>query len=175
MVDNFGVNVLRDNNLQHLIDALQIYYEIEIDIERKRYCGITLDQDYNSRTLDTSMKTFVPKKLKEFKHPKLSKPQHAPYPALLNFSNSQKSLKSNCTPQLNEKQTKRVKHIIGSFLFYAQAINLILLKALGTLRKQQSKPKETTNKNTTRLLDYLPTYSDVKMILQHIWFILQFL
>ena len=43
VVDDFGVKFEEDKNLQHLIDTLQTYYEIEINKDEKCYCIITLD------------------------------------------------------------------------------------------------------------------------------------
>ena len=46
VVDDFGVKYIDKNNVEHLITALKKNYEITIDWEGKRYCGMKLDWDY---------------------------------------------------------------------------------------------------------------------------------
>ena len=55
--------------------------QYESDKEGSVFCGITLDWDYENRTVDLSMPGYVEKALVRFKHPTPRKPQHAPYPA----------------------------------------------------------------------------------------------
>ncbi|KAL7480901.1 hypothetical protein ACHAW6_006564 [Cyclotella cf. meneghiniana] len=55
VVDDFGIKYVGDEHFEHLINALKEHYDVTIDKEGKLYCGITLDWDYNKRTLDISM------------------------------------------------------------------------------------------------------------------------
>ena len=148
VVDDFGIKFVGEEHLQHLITSLKKYYEIDIDYTGKKYCDITLDWDYQNRTVDASMPTFVPTKLKEFNHPHPLKPQHAPYPAAPRFSNSQAPVAEDLFPSLNKEQTTRIQKIIGSFLYYGRAIDLTIIKALNTLATQQSAPTTQTTGET---------------------------
>ena len=65
------------------------------------------------------------------------------------------------TPKLNKEQTKQVQSIIGSLLYYAQAIDNTLLPALNTISAQQAEPMESTMKQCKTLLDYVATYPSV--------------
>ena len=67
-MEDFGIKFVGEENLQHLIPSLKIYYEIDIDYTGRKCCGITLDWDYKNRTVDPSMPKFVSIKLKEFNH-----------------------------------------------------------------------------------------------------------
>ena len=49
-----------------------------VDWQGKKYVGISLEWDYDARTLLTSVPGYVEKLLKKFGHPKPAKPQHAP-------------------------------------------------------------------------------------------------
>jgi hypothetical protein len=69
VVDDFGIKFVGVNHLKHLVDSLKKLYEIDLDIKGSKYCGITLEWDYVNRTVDLSMPTYVPTKLKEFNHP----------------------------------------------------------------------------------------------------------
>ena len=81
VVDDFGVKFVGVEQLQHLVESFKKFYEIMLDPTEGKYCGITLEWDYENRTVDLSMPHCVPSKLKEFDHPKPSKPQHAPHKA----------------------------------------------------------------------------------------------
>ena len=87
VVDNFGVKFVDVEQLQLLVKSLKKFYEVFLDPTGSKYCGITLEWDKKNRTVDLSMPHYVPTKLKEFDHPKPSKPQHAPHKAPTRFSN----------------------------------------------------------------------------------------
>ena len=88
VADDFGVKFVGVEQRRHLITSLKKIYEIELDMTGTKYCSITLEWDYNNRTVDLSMPKYVPTKLKEFNHPHPTRPQHAPYPAVPRFTNA---------------------------------------------------------------------------------------
>jgi hypothetical protein len=163
VVDDFGVKFVGIEQLKHLIASLKKFYEIELDVTGAKYCGITLEWAYNNRTVDLSMPKYVPTKLKEFKHPHPGKPQHAPYPALPRFTNSQKPVSEDDTELLPQEKITRIQQIVGSFLHYGRAIDITILKALNTLATQQAKPTITTEKHVKQFLDYCATHPDAKI------------
>ena len=57
----------------------------------------------------------------------------------------------------------RVKEVVGSILYYAQADDMTILTALTTLGSNQAKATTNTMKSTKHLLDYLATHPDAKM------------
>ena len=69
VVDDFGVKFVGIEQLQHLVESLNKFYEIVLDPKGSKYCGITLEWEYENRTVDLSMPNYVPTKLKEFDHP----------------------------------------------------------------------------------------------------------
>jgi hypothetical protein len=71
---------------------------------------------------------------------------------------AQEPAPANTAPPLNPKGKTRIQQIVGSFLYYGRAVNITILKALNSLARQQSKPTQTTAKQTDHLLDYLATH-----------------
>ena len=164
-VDDFGVKYNSKQDLDHLIDALKQHYEITIDMEGKNFCGLTLEWHYNSEYVDISMPGYVAKKLKKFNHPIPSKPQYAPHKWLKPAYGKRLQYapppdKSN---PLNDKETKQIQSICGSFLYYARAVDPTILPALNEIATQQSKPTSDTKKKTHMLMDYLCTYPNAKL------------
>ena len=51
--------------------------------------------------------------------------------------------------------------MVGTFLYYARALDGTILPALNGISLQQAIPIANTTNNTKILLDYMATYSDV--------------
>jgi hypothetical protein len=64
---------------------------------------------------------------------------------------------------LSAADKKLVQEIIGTFLFYARAINVTMLKALGTLSTQQLQPTEATMSAIVKFLNYAATHPDAEL------------
>ena len=56
-----------------------------------------------------------------------------------------------------EEQKRRIQNIIGTFLYYARAVDCTMLPALNTLAEQQSSPTKNTEAAITHFLDYAAT------------------
>jgi hypothetical protein len=67
---------------------------------------------------------------------------------------------SNDSPLLNEAGKKHIQQIVGSFLYYAQAIDPTIVMALSDLSSQQSAPTKNTMKQVNQFLDYMWTHPD---------------
>jgi hypothetical protein len=55
---------------------------------------------------------------------------------------AQAPLPADTTPKLDAKGIKRVQQIVGSILYYAQAVNMSVLMALSSIAMEQSKATE---------------------------------
>ena len=64
VVDDFGVKFVGIEQLHHLVESLKKFYEIVLDSIGSKYCGITVEWDYEKITVDLSMPNYVPTKLK---------------------------------------------------------------------------------------------------------------
>ena len=125
------------------------------------YSGLTIKWNYHQRYVDISMPGYVKKALHKFQHntpPK--RPQSAPHPwTKPNYgAKVQYAQPEDKSPTLNAAETIRIQSIIGTFLFYARAIDCTMLVALNALAEQQSKPTEQTIQAINQLLDYAVTH-----------------
>ena len=64
------------------------------------------------------------------------------------------------TPFLSPFGKTRVQQIVGTFLFYARAIDNTMLPALNSLSASHSKPTASTNQDIIQFLDYAATHPD---------------
>jgi len=161
-VDDFGVKYTGKEHAQHLIDALNQHYKLEIDWDGKLYCGISLKWDYDARHVDISMPGYITKLLEKFQHPPPAKPQHSPHPAPRRTFKppSQSPIAHDTSPPLPQDRLKRVQQIVGAILYYARAVDITTLVALSAIAATQSCPTEQTEKHLHHLLDYLATHND---------------
>jgi hypothetical protein len=168
-VNDFGVKYISDDNLRHLFAALcKETYNIVEDWTGNLYCGISLDWNYDKRYVDTSMATYVAKQLLRYGHPHPDKPQHCPYsPNPIKYGkDNQEALPSDTSPKLDEAGKKRIQQIVGSFLYYAHAVDPTILMALSAIASQQSAPTEQTCDRVNQFLDYMATHPDAKICYQ---------
>ncbi len=111
------------------------------------------------------MPGYIKKKLQEYEHILLKKPQQCLYsPEPKQFgSKAQGPLPGNDSKLLDERHKKCVQNIVGSILYYARAVNMTVLMALSTFAMSQAKPTKNTMGRCVQLLDYLATNADAKI------------
>ena len=154
-VDDFGVKYFSKADANHLIKALQDY-KITIDWSGTNYCGLKINWNYDNGYVDIEMPNYVTKTLKKLKHPQPKKPITAPHewtkPA---YGRKPQLAPIDNTPKLPDDEKKRIQQIVGSFLYYARAIDATILPALSEISTSQAHPTEDTKRKSIMLLDYL--------------------
>jgi hypothetical protein len=162
-VDDFGIKYIGDEHLQHLYDSLCTEtYDIVEDRIGDLYCGIKLQWNYAKRYVDLSMPQYVMMQLTRYAHPEPLKPQHCPFaPNPIHYGkDNQLPNPTDSSPLLDNAGKKRIQQIVGSFLYYARAVDPTILMALSDIATQQSAPTENTNLRVTQFLDYMWTHPD---------------
>ncbi len=123
------------------------------------YCGISLRWDYDKRWLDISMPGYIKKQLLKYEYI-MRQIQHCPYslePKRYR-ADAQAPLPQDISRKLNEKEIKQVQKIVGSILYYARAVDMIVLMVLSTIANEQTKGMERTLEKAYQVLDYLATH-----------------
>jgi hypothetical protein len=159
MVDNFSVKYINDNDVKHMIASLKTTYKLTEDWTGDLYCRIALDGDYINRTVDISMPGYIKNKIQEYGYLVPGRTQKCPYlPEPKWFgSKAQAPLPLNDLPKLDTNRIKHVQQIVGSLLYYAQAVDMMVLMALSSIAVEQTKVTEKTMGRCIQLLDYLAT------------------
>ena len=67
-VDNFSIKYNNENDLNHLLDALRVKYEISTDLTGNNYIGLTIKWEYDKGYVDISMPKYILKALYFFLH-----------------------------------------------------------------------------------------------------------
>jgi hypothetical protein len=165
VVDDFGVKYVDKTDVEHLISSIKANYELTVDWTGNLYCRISLDWDYVNRWVDISMPGYIKKKLQEYDHAMPTRLQRCPYsPEPKQFgSEAQAPLPPDESPKLDDKGIKRIQQIVGSILYYACAVDMTVLAALGTIAIEQTKATQRTKDRSIQLLDYLASNQDAKV------------
>lgn len=72
VVDDFGIRYTREDDVNHLLQALETKYKITTDWSGTSYCGLTLAWDYANRAVTLSMPGYIQATLTKYQHPQPS-------------------------------------------------------------------------------------------------------
>ena len=102
------------------------------------------------------MPNYLTKALKKFQHPTPKRAQYAPHQWTRPNYGAKKQLLTPLytSPPIPEDRKRRIQKNIGTFLYYARAVECTMLPALNTLAEQQSSPTKNMQAAITHLLDY---------------------
>ena len=105
------------------------------------------------------MKKYVTKALHKFQHLTLKHAQYAPHKRTRPKYGAKKQLANtlDTSPPIPQEKNHRIQQIIGTFFYYACAVNCTVLPPLNILAEQQSNPTDNTESSTTQFLDYAAT------------------
>jgi hypothetical protein len=106
------------------------------------------------------MPGYIKNLLIKFKHPRPSKPRLSPYKCIPISYRAKAQLipKANASERLDKHRKCCIQEIVGSLLYYAQAVDNKLLVALSTIAAHQSYATIATEQAVHLLLDYVATY-----------------
>jgi hypothetical protein len=137
-------------------------FDISVDTEGSRFCGLIMDWDYKNREVHVSIPGYVGNALKRFKHATPKKPQDQPYPhnPKQYGQKQQFSEPEDKSPLLGKEDKKFIQEVTGTFLFYARAVDPTMLVALSSLAAEQCNPTERTMEKCKQFLDYAATQED---------------
>jgi hypothetical protein len=166
-VDDFGVKYFKRADAEHLMTTLKLKYAITEDWSGSTYLGIGMDFNHSAGTLSLSMPGYVTKALQRFHHtctrPVTSPMVYTPPHYGQRGPQSITPEDHDATP-LSPEQITRSQEIIGTFLYYARAVDPTMLTAVTALASDISKPTTTLLRGLTRLLDYAATFPDNKLV-----------
>ena len=89
----------------------------------------------------------------------LQRTPYIPAPAV-NGRKAQEMPDPDNTPILDAKGILCIQQVVGSFLYYARAVDLTILASLGNFSSQQAAPTENTMKKVNHFWDYMASNLD---------------
>ena len=136
----------------YLLTVLRKFYVVNKNEKGDKYCGITLDWDYDMRKVHLSMPGYCSEVLQRFRHDATDKKQDQPhqYSIPMYRATIQYAKKLDDSPILNKQDKLFIQQVAGTFLCHARAVDSTMLVALSTIAAQQSTPTEETMRKTLK-------------------------
>jgi hypothetical protein len=75
----FGEKYVGREHAEHLMTCIKKNYNISSDWNGTSYCGLTLDWNYQDRTVDLSIPGYIKASLHKYRHPAPARPEHSPH------------------------------------------------------------------------------------------------
>jgi hypothetical protein len=165
VVDDFLIKFKNRSDADHLLSALRELYTITSDFAlTQKYVGITLCHNKATRTIDMSMPGYVKKAILRFKRTHLKgadspiiyvPPKYGPF---------QQEVQAELTPTpLTPAEKLEMQEIVGVFLFYARAVDPLMLTAINKIGSRQSQPTCHIKAEIERFLQYANKHHDTTL------------
>ena len=167
VVDDFGVKYKGREHAEHLIAALQELYEITTDWTGSKYLGIVIDYDRVARTIRLSMPQYVENALDRFDAkdlPGADSPMIYTPPQYGLVRQQQTTIDDS--PPLSEDRKHRLQQIVGTFLYYARAVDPTMLTAINKIASQQASPTLNVELAANRLLSYAKKWPNASLLIK---------
>ena len=81
-------------------------------------------------------------------------------------------LKQQTTLHPSVKNIKKFQEVTGTLLYYARAVDPIMLTSLGSITDQKANPTEKTMQKVKQLLDYAASHPDAVLTYQSSYMVL---
>jgi hypothetical protein len=104
--------------------------------------------NYNKGYFNLSMPNYVMKQLTRYAHLAPGRPQHCPFlpNPITHGKDAQEPMPTDDSPLLDDTGKKCIQQVVGSFVYYAWAIDQTTFMALSDIATQQATPAENTKK-----------------------------
>jgi hypothetical protein len=165
VVDDFGVKYVGREHAEHLMACIKKNYNISSDWNGSAYCGLTLEWDYKSRTVDLSMTGYIKAALHKYQHAAPARPEHAAHTwnPPMHGAKTQYVEDETTSAALSDKGVNKSQQLMGTLLYYARAVDPTLIMPVNVLASEQSKATALTADKVIKLLNYCNTHPETKI------------
>jgi hypothetical protein len=163
VVDDIGLKVRSNDDVLHLVNAIEKVWKVKINWQGNRYVGMDLKWDYNPEdpTLDISCDQIIPDALKRFYPNKILKGADTPGIEIkgwtLGSDNKVTTVEEEIPIEMPE-MTKFVQQYTGTLSHASRIVRHDLLPAVNDIASTQSAPNSKTMKQIDRLSNYIARF-----------------
>ena len=172
VVDDFLATYDHKADALRFTSVLRKLYEITEEWDDIKYLGFTvaLDRTQPIHSLTLSMPGYTNRARARLGHTwngKVCDNPVLPPPAIDYHSKKpQKPTADDNSPALSTEDTKWVQQVVGTFLYYARALDCTMLTAVNKIASRQACPTQQVKDACQRLLDYSATWPEVELVFQ---------
>ena len=157
VVDDFGIKYTALSDYDHLKSSLELLYKVTSSPIGTRYLGFDIDYDRQSRVMRLSLGGYISKLLKSAV-PESVKLRMYDSPMIYTppvfGSTAPQIAPVDSSPLASSSDGRLLQTVVGSLLYYARAIDTLMLTAVCNLSTLQSSPTLDTMNKMYRLLGY---------------------
>jgi hypothetical protein len=165
VVDDFGIKYKGKEHADHLIAALSEIYTMTVDWTGSKYLGIVIKYDKEKHQMELSMPKYVENAIDRF-GAKDYAPANSPIVYVAPSHHSSQLTNPDNTPLLSADRKQRIQQIVGTFLYYARAVDPTMLTAINKLASMQSQPTEAVEQAAHRFLSYAKTWPNASLLIR---------
>jgi hypothetical protein len=160
VVDDFLVKYSTTDDATHFTDTLKLLYEIKVDRTASKYLGYSIAFDDPAQTVSLSMPEYIPKLLQRFSPGRTIRGPASPATPAPHTNGAAAPAEpiDHDSPPLTPDQKLRLQEIVGSFLYYARAVDCTMLTAVNHIASEQSRGTQHVIAIAERLLSYAASY-----------------
>ena len=155
VVDDFGIKFDKKKDFDHLVDCLTDMYDVTVSPVGQRFLGFEIDYDKAARIMTLSLPGYIAKLLatvcpegtKLFDSPSI-------YEAPVYGSTAPQTTFVDTSTLAPASDKLLLQQVVGSILYYARAVDSLMLTAVCELSTLQSEPTTLTMTKMRRLLGY---------------------
>jgi hypothetical protein len=166
VVDDLGVKIHSDDDLQHLVDCIGTVWKVKVDRDGKKFLGMNLLWEYDRRPrprLTIDAPSVVPAALKRFCK-KLPKLRNTPTSSRYQPNVKPGSILPQPDPAPSSKQF--VQEVCGTFSHYSRVIDYSMATAVGNISRSQASPTTDTLDEVEHLLGYARKHPCNKIVFE---------
>ena len=146
------------------MESLQQDYDLAIDWSGTLFYVITLTWDYTNLTVNLSRPAYIAKAHTKFQHSPPSHQQHSLHKHNPIKYDVQVSLLKDNAPLLSMAKLKDIQEIVGTLLYYSQAMDPKLVCAISSIAAKQTNGTAFVLDACHQLLDYVTTHHHVAYV-----------
>ena len=161
VVDDFAVLWTNRTALNHLLTTLTQLYQIKVNYEGTKYLGMTIAIDRVARHVTLTMPGYIDKLLRKTK-PEGIKGASTPAtytPPNYKSAGAQRAT-TDTSPYVSDSEKKYLQSVIGTLLYYSQAVEPTMCTAIHELGSIQAAPTQNDMAKLDRLLQYAAAHKN---------------
>ena len=164
IVDDLGIKIFSENDLQHLIDTIKVKWDVKVDRTGAKYNGVRLTWDYKNNTLITDIPNYVAESLARLNLPDIKlRSTPAPYVPPPYGREETPPDPLDAIPA-TAAEAKIIQQIHGIYLYYGRAVDFLLKPALLNIALNLHKPTKRTYANAMHLVGYAKKYPNTQIM-----------
>ena len=166
IVDDLGIKIFSENDLQHLIDTIKTKWDVKVDRTGAKYNGIRLLWDYDKRTLITDIPNYVTEGLAKLQLPP-HKMHATPAPFIAPIYGQEQTLPDPLADiPATPEEAKLIERIHGVFLYYARTVDFMLKPALLDIATEMHSPTKRTFARAMHLAGFAQKYPNTQIMFE---------